>query len=132
MTGWEWTAVAFGTTLILYVLFVLVLLVAGRRQEARALAGFVPDCALLFTRLARDSRVPRRHKLILGGLVAYLALPFDVVPDFIPVAGQLDDALLVAIVLRTILRGSGRQLVEEHWHGPPSSLAFLLRLAGDG
>ncbi len=116
--------------LLLYLIVVLVLLLAGRRQEARALAGFVPDCALLFARLARDSRLPRRHKLILGGLVAYLAMPFDLVPDFIPIAGQLDDAILVALVLRTILRGSGRQLVEEHWPGPPSSLALMLRLAG--
>jgi uncharacterized membrane protein YkvA (DUF1232 family) len=65
-------------------------------------------------------------------LVAYLALPFDLVPDFIPLAGQLDDAILVALVLRTILQRSGRQLVEEHWPGPPSSLAFVLRLAGGG
>jgi len=130
VTGWQWTALVAGMGLLFYLLWLLVLLVAGRRQEARALAGFVPDCVLLFTRLARDGRVPRRHKLILGGLVAYLALPFDLVPDFIPVAGQLDDAILVALVLRTILRGSGRQLVEEHWPGPTSSLAFVLRLAG--
>lgn len=81
--------------LLLYLIVVLVLLLAGRRQ-ATALAGFVPDCALLFARLARDSRLPRRHKLILGGLAAYLAMPFDLVPDFIPIAGQLDDAILVA------------------------------------
>jgi len=132
MTRWEWAVLVAAASLLLYLAFVLVLLVAGRRQDARALAGFVPDCVLLFTRLARDGRVPRRHKLILGGLVAYLALPFDLVPDFIPVAGQLDDAILVALVLRTILRGSGRQLVEEHWPGPPSSLSFVLRLAGGG
>ncbi len=132
MTRWEWAVLVAAASLLLYLAFVLVLLVAGRRQDARAFAGFVPDCVLLFTRLARDGRVPRRHKLILGGLVAYLALPFDLVPDFIPVAGQLDDAILVALVLRTILRGSGRQLVEEHWPGPPSSLSFVLRLAGGG
>lgn len=132
MTRWEWAVLVAAASLLLYLAFVLVLLVAGRRQDARALAGFVPDCVLLFTRLALDGRVPRRHKLILGALVAYLALPFDLVPDFIPVAGQLDDAILVALVLRTILRGSGRQLVEEHWPGPPSSLSFVLRLAGGG
>lgn len=132
MTGWQWTALAAGIGLLLYLFFVLVLLVAGRRQDARAFAGFVPDCVVLFARLARDGRVPWRHKLILSGLVAYLALPFDLVPDFIPVAGQLDDAILVALVLRTILRGSGRQLVQEHWPGPPNSLAFVLRLAGSG
>jgi uncharacterized membrane protein YkvA (DUF1232 family) len=127
---WRWVAIGAGAGLLLYLLFVLALLVGGRRQDARALAGFVPDCAVLFSRLLRDRRVARRHKLILGLLVAYLALPFDLVPDFIPVAGQLDDALLVALALRTVLRGSGRQLVQEHWPGPASSLAFVLRLAG--
>ena len=127
---WRWVALGAAVCVLLYLGFVLALLGAGRKQEARALAGFVPDCAILFSRLARDERVPRRHKLVLGLLVAYLALPFDLVPDFIPVAGQLDDALLVAFALRTILRGSGRQLVQEHWPGPASSLAFVLRLAG--
>jgi uncharacterized membrane protein YkvA (DUF1232 family) len=127
---WNWVALGAGIGLLLYLLFVVALLVAGRRQDARALAGFVPDCALLFSRLVRDERLPRRHKLVLALLVAYLALPFDLVPDVIPVAGQLDDALLVALALRTILRGSGRQLVQEHWPGPASSLALVLRLAG--
>jgi uncharacterized membrane protein YkvA (DUF1232 family) len=123
-------AIGAGLGLLLYLLLVLALLGAGRRRDARALAGFVPDCAILFARLVRDERVPRRHKLILGLLVAYLALPFDLVPDFIPVAGQLADALLVALALRTILRGSGRELVQEHWPGPASSLTVVLRLAG--
>ena len=77
-----------------------------------------------------DHRVSRGRKLLIGVLVAYLALPFDLVPDFIPVAGQFDDALLVALVLRTVLRGAGPALVREHWPGPPSSLALMLRLAG--
>lgn len=113
-----------------YVLFLLALLVAGRRQDARALAGFIPDCVRLFRRLAADPRVPRRHKLLLAALVGYLALPFDLVPDFIPVAGQLDDAIIVALALRAVLRDCSPALVEEHWPGPPASLAVVLRLAG--
>ncbi|MGI8595397.1 MAG: hypothetical protein ACR2ML_13735 [Solirubrobacteraceae bacterium] len=61
MTARQWTGLADAVVFLLYLIFVLVLLLAARRQEARALAGFVPDCALLFTRLARDSRLPRRH-----------------------------------------------------------------------
>ena len=62
-------------------------------------------------------------------LIGYLALPFDLAPDFIPVAGQLDDAILVALVLRSVLRSGGSGPLAEHWPGPDSSLAALTRLA---
>jgi uncharacterized membrane protein YkvA (DUF1232 family) len=116
--------------LVLYALAVVALAVTGRRSQARALAGFVPDCAVLFKRLLGDPAVPRRRKLVLALLVAYLAMPFDIVPDFIPVAGQLDDAILVGLVLRAVLRGGGPDLVRRHWPGPDESLRIVLRLAG--
>ena len=84
----------------------------------------------MFKRLLGDERLSRLRKLLLAALVAYLALPIDLVPDFIPVAGQLDDAILVLIVLRTVLRGAGPDLVREHWPGPASSLTLMLVLAG--
>ena len=115
-------------TLLVYGAFIAALVAAGRREDARALAGFVPDCVVLFRRLLADARVPRSRKLVLWGLIAYLALPIDVVPDFIPVAGQLDDVLAVALVLRILLRG-GRELVAELWPGPRASLDVILRLA---
>jgi len=126
---WAWLLVSFGIALLLYVLFVVFLLLAGRREEARALAGFIPDCAVLTGRLLRDGRVPRGHKLLLVALLAYLALPFDLVPDFIPVAGQLDDVLVTALVLRALLRAAGEEPVREHWPGPRRSLDAVLRLA---
>jgi uncharacterized membrane protein YkvA (DUF1232 family) len=126
----EWVLVAAASSLVAYLLFVLTLLVVGRTSDARALAGFVPDCVVLFRRLLGDERVSPGRKLLLAALVGYLMLPFDLVPDFIPVAGQLDDAILVLFVLRTVLRGAGPGLVEEHWPGPASSLALMLRLAG--
>ena len=106
------------------------LLIFGRRDEARALATFIPDCVVLVSRLLADERVPRRRKLLLVALVAYLAMPFDLVPDFIPVAGQLDDVLVVAFVLRRFLRSGGEPLVREHWPGPEQSLRLVLRVAG--
>lgn len=114
----------------LYALGVLVLAAAGRRAHARALAGFVPDCAVLVRRLLRDERLPRSRRLMLGALLAYLVLPFDLIPDFIPVAGQLDDAILLALVLRSVARAAGPDAIREHWPGPPQSLALVLRAAG--
>jgi uncharacterized membrane protein YkvA (DUF1232 family) len=61
--------------------------------------------------------------------VLYLAMPLDLVPDFIPVAGQLDDLILVATVLRILLRGGGAPLLREHWPGPESSLQVIAKLA---
>ena len=129
MPWWSWLLISFAALVAVWAGFVLWLLTAGRRQDARALATFIPDCILLVTRLARDPRVPRRRKLLLLGLVGYLALPFDLVPDFIPVAGQLDDAILVALVLRHFVRAGGEQLIRELWPGPQQSLELILRLA---
>lgn len=114
---------------VLYALIVLAVFIGGRREDARAIGGFVPDCVVLFARLLRDERLPRRHKVIVGALIPYLAMPFDLVPDFIPVAGQLDDVVIVAFVLRRVARKSP-QLIREHWPGPSSSLVLVLRLAG--
>jgi uncharacterized membrane protein YkvA (DUF1232 family) len=116
--------------LALYGAFVAALLVAGRRVEARALAGFVPDCIVLCRRLAADPRVSRRRKLALGAALLYVAVPIDLVPDVIPVAGQLDDAVLLALVLRGLVRDAGADLVAAHWPGPRTSLRALLAIAG--
>ena len=76
--------VALAVALAAYALAVGMLVALGRRGDARALAGFIPDCVVLVGRLAADPRVPRRAKLLLALLAGYLALPFDLVPDFIP------------------------------------------------
>lgn len=122
--------IAIGAVVLLYAGSIVALLASGRRNDARAWAGFIPDCLVLFRRLIGDPRVPRARKLLLGALLAYLAMPFDLIPDFIPIAGQLDDAVVVALTLRAILRDSGPGIVEEHWPGPSTSLSLILRLAG--
>lgn len=114
---------------IVYAVFVGALLVLGRRSDARALAGFIPDCLVLFKRLLGDGRVSPARKLALAAVVAYLALPLDLVPDFVPVAGQLDDAIIVALALGLVLRGGGRALLDEHWPGPPQGARLIGRLA---
>ena len=125
----QWSLVALAVALAAYALAVGMLVALGRRGDARALAGFIPDCVVLVGRLAADPRVPRRAKLLLALLAGYLALPFDLVPDFIPVAGQLDDAIIVALVLRIVVRAGGRELLDDHWPGPAGSRAVIARLA---
>jgi uncharacterized membrane protein YkvA (DUF1232 family) len=129
MSGLEWALAGLAVTALLYAAAVLALVALGRRSDARALAGFLPDCIVLVRRLLRDPRVPRRRRAALALLVAYLLLPFDLVPDFIPVAGHVDDAILVALVLRWLVRGGGEALVREHWPGPDRSLALVTRAA---
>lgn len=130
MSWWGYVLVSLAVCVAVWTAFVVVLYATGRRAEARALAGFIPDCIVLVRGLLGDERVPRRHKLLLGALLGYLALPFDLVPDFIPVAGQLDDVLVAGWVLRRLVRGAGADVVRDHWRGPEQSLRVVLRLAG--
>jgi uncharacterized membrane protein YkvA (DUF1232 family) len=100
-----------------------------RLEHARAVAAFIPDCAVLVKRLLGDPRVPRRAKASLLLLLPYLASPIDLVPDFIPVVGQLDDALLVAAALAYVVRLTGREVVRELWPGGGDGLRVVLALA---
>jgi uncharacterized membrane protein YkvA (DUF1232 family) len=124
-----WLALSLGALVAVYTAFVVALVIAGRRSDARAATRLIPDLIILFGRLLGDPRLPRRHKALVAALIPYLAMPFDIVPDFIPVAGQLDDAIMVAFVLRVALRGRP-ELITEHWPGPSESLWMVQRLAG--
>jgi uncharacterized membrane protein YkvA (DUF1232 family) len=129
MSTLGWLLVGVGVTLLLYLALLAILLLSGRREEARALARFIPDCLVLLHRLIGDQRVARRRKLVLLALVAYLSVPIDLVPDFIPVVGQLDDVVVAALAVRYALRSGGPELLRQHWPGPDQSLQAVLRLA---
>jgi uncharacterized membrane protein YkvA (DUF1232 family) len=88
----------------------------------------VPDCLVLARRLLSDRRVPRRAKLAVAVLVAYLAMPVDLVPDFIPVVGQLDDAVVAVVCLRYVGRVVPPDVLAELWPGSPRGLALLRSL----
>jgi len=128
MSVWQWLGVALGATIAFWSLLVVALLALGRRRDAREVARFIPDCIVLFKRLLQDPRVPRRAKLAVALLIPYLAMPFDLIPDFIPIAGQLDDAILVAAVVAYVTRRAGRELVEELWPGSKRGLQVVLAL----
>ena len=125
---WPW-----GVLLIfvgLYLVGIAALIGAGRREDARVLAGFIPDCLVLVSRLARDHRISRPRRALLFLVLGYLALPIDLVPDFLPVIGQLDDAVVLGLALRVVVRGGGTGLVRQAWPGPEASLTLVLRAAG--
>ena len=132
MPAWKWLAAGFGAAVAIYAVLVVLLIILGRRSDARAIARFIPDCIALFRDLLRDPRVPRSRKWLVGALLAYLATPIDLVPDFIPIAGQLDDAIVVILVLRSLIRAGGPELLHDHWQGPQRTLDLLLRLAYGG
>ena len=118
----------------MWVLLVAGLYLAARRTgeptTLRAALRLLPDVLVLVRRLAGDSTLPRGIRWRLGLLLGYLALPLDLVPDFVPVVGYADDALLVAWVLRSVVRAAGPDALDRHWPGTPEGLATVRRLAG--
>jgi uncharacterized membrane protein YkvA (DUF1232 family) len=106
--------------------------VSAARAEGsglRELLWLGPHLVQLILRLARDPRVSGRTKSVLAGVAVYLASPVDLVPDFVPVLGYLDDVLLVAIVLDGLLNHVDRAILLEHWPGDPRSLDRICRIA---
>lgn len=112
-----------------WLVVVAALAVAGRRTAARELAGLVPNVLALFRGLLRDRRVPRRSKVLLVAAVAWIASPIDLIPEFIPVLGPLDDAIVAALALRHIAKVAGPAVLAEHWRGEPATLERLARFA---
>ena len=112
----------------MWLLAILVLHGFGRRSAARELANLIPNLVVLFRGLLRDERVPRSSKLWLGFAVAWLVSPIDLIPEFIPVIGPLDDAIVAALVLRHVLKRTGRSVLADHWRGDPATLDSIIRL----
>jgi len=117
--------------LIAWLALVVALVVVRPRGALLAEAvRLVPDMLRLLRDLAVDRTLPRGVRVRLWLLFAYLALPFDLIPDFIPILGYADDAILVAVVLRSVVRRAGADVVRRHWGGTPDGLSALARLAG--
>ena len=90
----------------------------------------LPDVVRLLKRLATDRSLSRGVRIRLALLFTYLAFPLDLIPDFIPILGYADDAIIVAATLRSVVRRVGLGPLEQHWPGTPNGLAAVVRLAG--
>ncbi len=113
-------------------LVLLAALAIARRDGATLADGLrvLPDTIRLLRRLASDPQLPRSVRRTLWLVGGYLASPIDLVPDFIPVLGHVDDAVVVAIALRRVVRSAGAEALERHWTGTPGGLAVVRHLAG--
>jgi uncharacterized membrane protein YkvA (DUF1232 family) len=109
--------IAIGISVGVWATAVIVLLALGRGTQARELATLIPNLLFLFHGLLRDPRVARRHKLLLVFAIAWIASPIDLIPEFIPIVGPLDDAIVAALVLRRLLGRTDRDVVLDHWRG---------------
>jgi len=122
--------IAGAAVLAVWVLVVLALVVFGRKTIAKELISLLPNLIRLFRGLLRDPRVPRSSKAILVVAAVWLASPIDLIPEFLPGVGGLDDAVVAALALRHLVKRAGPDVVRDHWRGDPRSLGLLLRLAG--
>lgn len=131
--AWWWqTLISLGVVLVLtWVALVGALLVAKPEPaQPREALRLLPDLLRLLHRLARDPGLPRGVRVRLGLLLLYLAVPIDLIPDFIPVIGYADDAIIVTAALRSTVRKAGLAAVRRHWPGTDEGFAALCRLTG--
>jgi uncharacterized membrane protein YkvA (DUF1232 family) len=133
--GWwqELVLAVCGGLLVTWLALLGVLAVVSRGRD-RAVLGeglrLLPDVIRLLRRLAADRSVPRGVRVRLGLMLGYLLMPIDLVPDFLPVIGYADDAVVVALAVRSLVRAAGVEVLAAHWPGTPTGLAVLHRLAG--
>jgi len=122
--------IAMGLALTYVVLLGALLVTRPRGNLLGEALRLLPDILRLLRRLAGDARVPRAARVRLWLLLGYLAIPIDLVPDFVPVLGYADDAIIVSLVLRSVVRHAGAPVVRRHWPGTDDGLAALGRLTG--
>ncbi|MCA2226162.1 YkvA family protein [Nonomuraea aurantiaca] len=134
MTGWWGWDLLIGVAVALLVTWLaLIAALAVFRPRGgllREALRLLPDVLRLVRRLAADRELPRGVRVRLGLLLAYLAMPLDLVPDFIPVLGYADDAIIVTAVLRSVVRRAGLEAVRRHWPGTEDGFTVLCRLTG--
>jgi uncharacterized membrane protein YkvA (DUF1232 family) len=122
-------AVVAAMLVALWLAFVaFVYIVRPDRTSLRDAVRLLPDTLRLVRRLAADRAIPRSTRCLVWLLLIYLASPVDLVPDFVPVIGYADDAIITSFVLRHVIRRAGPDKLREHWPGSVDGLATLRRL----
>lgn len=111
-------------------LVVALVLARPRGLQLREALRILPDTLRLVASLARDTSLSSGVRRRVWFLMVYLAMPIDLIPDFIPVLGQADDAILIVLILRSVVRIAGRDVVRAHWRGSDDGFAALSRLTG--
>ncbi|CQD12897.1 hypothetical protein ACT17_12260 [Mycolicibacterium conceptionense] len=131
-TWWGNTLIGLGAAMLLswLVLVIALLVMRPRGSLLKEALRILPDLLRLIRRLAADQTLPRGVRIRLALLAVYLALPFDLIPDFIPVLGYADDAIIVTAVLRSVVRHAGVAAVRAHWPGTDDGFDVLARLTG--
>lgn len=122
--------IAGGLLLVWIALVVTLWRTAPERTSLHETLRLVPDVIRMLRRLAADTTSPRGVRVRLWLLLGYLVMPIDLVPDFVPVVGYADDAIVIALVLRSVTRRVGPEALDRHWPGTPEGLAAVKRLAG--
>ncbi|HZB79559.1 MAG TPA: DUF1232 domain-containing protein [Actinomycetota bacterium] len=125
----RWLLIAGIGVVVVWLLAVLVLLWLGRKTLARELMTLLPNLVRLFRGLLGDERVPRSSKALLLLGAVWLASPIDLIPEFLPGVGAMDDAVVAGLLLRHVVKRAGPDVVKDHWRGDPRTIGLLLRAA---
>ena len=120
--------IALAVAAAIWIVAIVALVIAGRRTHAKELAMLLPNLLSLLRGMIRDPRVGRFDKFLLVVAVAWVASPIDLIPEFIPVLGPLDDVVVVALILRRLVRRAGPEVVSDHWRGDPDLMQKILKL----
>ncbi|MGG5173905.1 YkvA family protein [Pseudarthrobacter sp. J1763] len=133
----DWWEIALGIIaglVVIYAVLLLALWMYARRHpetvSMRDALRLLPDVLRVLRRLVADQTVSRGVRIKLVLLLGYLLFPIDLVPDFLPVIGYADDVIILALVLRSVIRSAGPDALRRHWPGTPAGLAVVEKLAG--
>ncbi|WP_142391366.1 DUF1232 domain-containing protein [Mycobacterium sp. ENV421] len=130
MGDWWLIPVSLATALVVAWLVLAITLWVSKPDQVGItdLLRLLPDTVRLLKRLAADRQLPRRIRVVLAGVLIFLASPIDLIPDFIPVLGYADDVIITALALRWVTRTAAPEALARHWPGTPDGLAALRRL----